>query len=147
MSGLAEMGGGVTVLRVIAATDVTASHANAEVDPRVAALQAFLASAPAGRDIADLTYVLASHPVPADADHLVCIFMRTHATILSMSTGCSLSVPTMGGLDGRETWNRVSAGFERIRTARECRRRTMPQTMAFSTTDESSGVFSMVDAS
>ena len=40
----AEMAGGVLVLRIVAAADVAAGHADAQVDPGVAAFQAFFAA-------------------------------------------------------------------------------------------------------
>src|SRR5258708_17238978 len=43
--------GGVLVLRTVAAADVAALHAEAEVDPDVTHLEAFLAAVAAGRDV------------------------------------------------------------------------------------------------
>src|SRR5262249_26245687 len=48
-----EMLGGVLVLGRIAATDMAASPAQAQMQPHITALQAFLAAQRAGRDVAD----------------------------------------------------------------------------------------------
>ena len=50
---------GVFVLRGVAAADVTARETQAQVDPVVAGLEAFLAAGGAGLDVADLTQMRA----------------------------------------------------------------------------------------
>jgi hypothetical protein len=59
MSGLVEVFGGVLVLGRIAATDMAADQAQAQVDPGISHLEAFLATFAAGRDFVDLLYVRA----------------------------------------------------------------------------------------
>ena len=48
MLAAVKMFGGVSILRVIATADVSASAAETQVDPRVARLEAFLASVRVG---------------------------------------------------------------------------------------------------
>src|SRR5437660_1456251 len=54
VTGPAEVRGGVLVLRVVAAADVPARHAEPQVDPRIADPQAILTTVRAGRDFANL---------------------------------------------------------------------------------------------
>jgi hypothetical protein len=60
MLGGVEMLGGVPVLRVIATTDVPAGSTQAQVHPRVAHLQAFLAAVGVGMIRLDLVEVSAA---------------------------------------------------------------------------------------
>src|ERR1700733_7401128 len=53
MSGGVEMLGGMLVGRIVAAADMTATAADAQMQPYAAALQAFLAAERARRDVAD----------------------------------------------------------------------------------------------
>jgi hypothetical protein len=53
MPGGVEMFGGVFVGRIVTATDMTAGAADPQMQPHAAALQAFLATERARRDIAD----------------------------------------------------------------------------------------------
>jgi hypothetical protein len=57
---LVEMGGGVLVGGAVAASDVTANHAEAEVHPRAAHPQAVLATVGACFDFMDLVEVAAN---------------------------------------------------------------------------------------
>jgi hypothetical protein len=64
MAGSAEMGGGVLVLRVVAATHMAAHHAQAQVDPRITETQAVFATVGAWRDRFDLIKVGARNHRP-----------------------------------------------------------------------------------
>ena len=60
MAGLAEMLGSVTVWRAVAAADMAARPAEAQMDPRRTKFQTFLASERARRDVANAIEVTAS---------------------------------------------------------------------------------------
>ena len=55
-----EMCGGMLVLGVVAAADMTADQANAQVHPAIPGLQAILAANGAGRNFLDLAEVRAA---------------------------------------------------------------------------------------
>src|SRR5689334_21989808 len=55
----AEVRGGVAIRRAVAAADMTARHAHAEVHPRAPDPKAVLASVAAGGDVGDLVEVTA----------------------------------------------------------------------------------------
>src|SRR5450432_4646841 len=58
--GGVEMSGRVLVRRIVAAADMAAAAANPQMQPHAAALEAFLATECARRDVADASYVRAA---------------------------------------------------------------------------------------
>jgi hypothetical protein len=59
MAGCLEMRVGMTIRRFVAAADVTADQADAQMDPRIAILEAFLAALRAGPHAPDLVQMCA----------------------------------------------------------------------------------------
>ena len=69
---------GVLVLRRIAAADVAAGHAEPQVDPRVANLQAVFTAVSARRDFANLIKMSAGHFAENLRNHLILRASRTN---------------------------------------------------------------------